>query len=511
MSKDESSKTKLSRRDVLRFVGVGAAGTLASTLTRAADNSGEDRKTDVVIVGAGFAGLTAAKNLAGTGRKVAVLEARDRVGGRVKRGQLAGHTVDVGGMWVGPTQTRVLDFIKEYGLHTRPQFEDGKDISEVSGTRTTADGEATGMDAETQAEYDRVVNELDRLSAKVPPEEPWNTPDAESLDKMTVQDWLDSMTHNKTVRGFLDASIRGIFVAEAYQMSFLYFLFYLRSGDNFEMLNNYENGAQAFLINETMHEIAVRIAGELKDSIIFENPVRAISQDANGVTAKSDKGIWRADYAIVAVPLPLSVRIAYEPPLSPERDALAQHMPMGSVIKYLVAYEKPFWRERGLNGMTWSDLPPSAAVCDVSPLEGKPGILAGFFEAHNALRWTGRTAEERKKVVIDRMVEFFGPEAAHPIDYEDQDWPAEVWSRGCYGASMPPGIMTTLGRVIRQPHGRIHWAGTETSTKWMGYVDGAIRSGDRAASEVLAAYQRSKAPLHSTATLTRAATTTTSL
>jgi monoamine oxidase len=336
------------------------------------------------------------------------------------------------------------------------------------------------------------VKELDRLCATVLADEPWNTPNADLFDKMTLQEWLDSAIHNKTVRGFFEASMRGIFVADLYQMSFLYCLFYLRSGDNFEMLNNYENGAQAFLVNETMHEVALRMAGELKTNIILSNAVQAISQDANGITVKSDKGIWHADYSIVAVPLPLSVRIAYDPPLSPERDVLAQHMPMGSVIKYLVAYEKPFWREQGLNGMTWSDLPPSAAICDVSPPEGKPGILVGFFEAHNALKWTGRSIEERKKVVIDRLVEFFGAEAAHTIDYEDQDWPAEVWSRGCYGASMPPGIMTTVARVIRQPHGRIHWAGTETATRWMGYIDGAIRSGDRAASEVLTSYQQSK-------------------
>jgi monoamine oxidase len=492
MKKGESRKSKLSRRDVLRAMGVGAVTTLTPALTRAAENSTDSRKTEVVVVGAGFAGLTAARELVRSGRKVVVLEARDRVGGRVKAGKLAGHAVDVGGMWVGPTQTRVLEMIKEYGLHTRPQFEQGKDISELNGRRVMAEGEETGMDAETQAEYDRVVKELDRLCATVPPDQPWNTPDAEALDSMTLQDWLDSTTHNKIVRAFLEASMRVDFVAEPYQISFLYCLFYLRSGDNFEMLNGYKGAAQAFLVNETMHEVAMRMATEIKANIVLENPVRAISQDGNGVTVSSDKGTWRADYAIVAVPLPLSVRIAYDPPLSPERDALAQHMPMGSVIKYLVAYEKPFWREQGLNGMTWSDLPPSAVICDVSPADGKPGILVGFFEAHNALRWTGKPREERKKVVIERLVEFFGSDAAHPIDYEDQDWPAEVWSRGCYGASMPPGIMTTIGRVIRQPHGRIHWAGTETAARWMGYVDGAIRSGDRAASDVLAAYQKSK-------------------
>ena len=492
MSKDESRNPKLSRRDVLKGIGLGTAATLTPAFGRADDNSVQSRKTEVVVVGAGFAGLTAARELVRKGRKVVVLEARDRVGGRVKAGKLAGHTVDVGGMWVGPTQTRVLELIKEYGLHTRPQFEQGNEISELNGVRTTSEGEGTGMDAETQAEYDRVVKELDRLCGTVPPDAPWDAPDAESLDKITLQDWLDSTTHNKTVRAFLESSMRADFVAEPYQISFLYCLFYLRAGDNFEMLNGFKGAAQAFLVNETMHEIAVRMASELKSNIILESPVRAISQDANGVTVQSDRAMWRADYAIVAVPLPLSVRITYDPPLSPERDALAQHMPMGSVIKYLVAYEKPFWRERGLNGITWSDLPPSAAIADVSPAEGKPGILVGFFEAHHALKWTGHKVEERKQVVVDRMVELFGAEAAHPIDYEDQDWLAEVWSRGCYGSSMPPGIMTTLGRVIRQPHGRIHWAGTETASRWMGYVDGAIRSGDRAASEVLESYKRSK-------------------
>jgi monoamine oxidase len=143
--------------------------------------------------------------------------------------------------------------------------------------------------------------------------------------------------------------------------------------------------------------------------------------------------------------------------------------------------------------MTWTDLPPSAAICDVSPSPDGPGFLVGFIEAHNALKWTGRPQEERRKLIVDRIVSFFGPEAAHPIDYEDQDWPSEVWTRGCYGAYMAPGVMTTVGHSIRQPHGRIHWAGTETSTRWMGYIDGALRSGDRAAAEVLAKYPSSRA------------------
>jgi monoamine oxidase len=189
----------------------------------------------------------------------------------------------------------------------------------------------------------------------------------------------------------------------------------------------------------------------------------------------------------VAVPPPLSVRISYSPPLPPQRDALAQHMPMGSVIKYWVAYESPFWRERGLNGLLGSDMPPSNIIaCDTSPADGRPGFLTGLIDAHSALEWSGRPMEERKKMVVERLVSFLGPEAAHPIDYEDQDWPSDPWSRGCFGAGMGPGVMTTLGKLIRERFGRIHWAGTETSTRWMGYIEGAIRSGERAAEEVLA-------------------------
>ena len=252
----------------------------------------------------------------------------------------------------------------------------------------------------------------------------------------------------------------------------------------------FENTAQGFLVNETMHQVAAKVAAELGDAIRLEAPVTAISQDATGVTVVSAKGEWRGDYAIVAIPLPLSVRMSYSPPLPSQRDALAQHMPMGSVIKYWVAYEKPFWRERGLNGLLGSDEPPSNLIaCDTTPLEGHPGFLSAFIDADSALEWSGKPMEERKKMVVDRLVSFLGPEAANPIDYEDQDWPSDPWSRGCFGASMGPGVMTTLGKAIRQPHGRIHWAGTETATKWMGYIDGAIRSGERAAAEILGDYK----------------------
>lgn len=480
---------KLNRRDALRLLGIGTVSSLTIPHLPVRDDHGSRRgRDDVLVIGAGFAGLAAARELLRSGKRVAVLEARNRVGGRVKGGVLAGHAVDVGGMWVGPTQTRLLALLGEFGLSTTPQFEGGKAVSEINGKRTYPEGEGSGLDREAQAEYDRIIRELNTLSEQVPLDAPWTMPNAEELDKITVEEWFNAKVKNRDALAFLRLMTRTIFTTDPFQMSFLYFLFFLHSGDDFETLMGFQNAAQAFLVKETMHELAVRMAREAGKSIQLETPVSAISQDETGVLVKTERGEWQGDYVVVAVPVPLGVRISYDPPLPSQRDILAQHMPMGSVIKCLVAYERPFWRDKGLNGLTWNDAPPTAGFFDITPPEGKPGILGAFIEAHNALQWTGQPKEERKKLIVGRIVELLGKEGANPIDYEDQDWPSDPWSRGCYGGSMGPGVMTTVGRSIRQPHGRIHWAGTETSTKWMGYIEGAIRSGERAAAEVLERY-----------------------
>jgi monoamine oxidase len=294
-------------------------------------------------------------------------------------------------MWVGPTQTRILELIKGYRLELVPQYVKGKNILEASGKRSTADVETLGFEPATKAEYQRVVREVTMLSDQVPLEAPWTMQRAEEYDHMTAQEWFQTQTKDKTLLAYLQEYTRTIFTVDAYQISFLYFLFYQRSGDNFETLSGYANAAQAWTVNGTLHQVAARMAADLARDVVLEAPVREISQRANGVVVKSDKGLWEGEYAIVAVPLPLSIRIAYQPELPPERDILAQHMPMGSVIKYWVAYEKPFWRDRDLNGVLQSDEPPSQAIsADGTPPEGRPGLLVGFIEAHNALKWTGR-------------------------------------------------------------------------------------------------------------------------
>jgi len=239
MSEDKSNlQSNLTRRDALKLLGVGATALVAPAQLHSAEapHQGSTTQAEVVVVGAGFAGLSAARALRHQGKKVVVLEARDRVGGRVKVAKIAGRAIDVGGMWVGPSQTRLLELIKEYDLHTVPQFETGLNIAEFGGKRLTASGEAIGFDPHTQEEYDRIIRDLTRLSDQVPLDAPWSMPRAEEYDQMTADDWFMSQTKNSAILGFLRAFVRAIFTADPYQISFLYLLFYLRSGDNYDTL-----------------------------------------------------------------------------------------------------------------------------------------------------------------------------------------------------------------------------------------------------------------------------------
>jgi monoamine oxidase len=488
MARKKSDRTTpFSRRDILRLLGVGAAGAVIPGVSRAASDSAQPHRVDAIVVGAGMAGLAVARTLRRSGKKIVVLEARDRVGGRVKAGKLAGHTVDLGGMWVGPTQTRLLDLLREYHIATMRQYLTGKGIVEFAGKRVTPEGEDFGFDAQTQADYDQMLAKLNALVKQVPPDAPWSAPKAEELDDITVEQWLRDNVHNDTLFRMMNSEVRSTLTAEPWQISMLYFLFYCRSGDSFEELAKYDNGAQMYIVPGSMHQVSAAMGKELADSLVLEAPVTSLSQDSAGVTVVSAKGAWRGAHAIVALPLPLSSRIRYQPQLPPEREALTEQMPMGSVIKYWLAYEKPFWREHGMNGLVFTDTPPSTFIAEATPPEGKPGFLVGFIDGRRALQWSGRPMEERKKLAVDLIVKYLGPEGAKPIDYLDQDWPADPWSRGCYGPSMGPGVLTTLGPNLRTKFGRVHWAGTETSPIWTGYIEGAIRSGERAAAEIMVA------------------------
>jgi monoamine oxidase len=160
-------------------------------------------------------------------------------------------------------------------------------------------------------------------------------------------------------------------------------------------------------------------------------------------------------------------------------------MDMGQLMKCDAVYRRPFWREAGLNGFGINDAGAARAVFDNSPPDGTPGVLLAFVGGATWRRYGVLPRGERRRAVLEGFAAMFGEQALRPIEYIEQDWTKEQWTRGGPTAIHAPGTLLQHGPAIRRPFGRVHWAGTETSTYWSGYMDGAVRAGKRAATEVL--------------------------
>jgi monoamine oxidase len=495
---DDERAGKVSRRGLI--AGAVATGA-AAALPRTAAADGERnalRSVDVIVVGAGFAGLTAARKLRRAGRSVVVLEARDRVGGRVWNHDLGdGHVSERGGAFVGPTQNHVLALARELGVRTFPTYDTGDNVYVADGVRTTySDRGIAGTappDPLILGELATVVSELDRMSATVPVAAPWTAPRAAEWDGITLESWIDSHAGvTSRFKELVAASTRPIFGAEPRELSLLFVLFYIAaSGDEthpgtFQRNFDTRGGAQMSRFVGGSQQIALRVADGLGDRVALGTPVRRIVQGRRGVTAHSDRVAFHASRAIVAIPPTLAGRIDYEPILPFERDQLTQRFGQGTLTKVTAVYDRPFWRDAGLNGTALDTSGPVSFMFDDSPPGGRPGVVFGFIGGDRARRYNSMSAQARRAAVIEQLATFFGPRARRPRDFFETAWAAEEWSRGCPVGIPTQGTLLAYGSRIRRPVGRIHWAGTETSTFWNGYMDGAVRSGERAAAEVLA-------------------------
>jgi monoamine oxidase len=447
-----------------------------------------NRTADVIVVGAGLAGLTAARRLADRGRSVLVLEARDRVGGRTLSHTMpTGDVIDLGAQWIGPTQDRVAALAAEFGLQTLEQYTTGRKVVSLGGKTSTFTGSVPRLPLLSLLSLDRLIKTLDRMHRTVPLDAPFAALRAAEWDALTVEGWKRSVRIRQT-RSIVDIAVRAILAAEPAEISFLFFLFYLHSGGGWLRLTESRGGAQQTRFVKGTQSLSVGLARVLGDRVIQNAPVGSIAQRPDGVLVRADAGEFEARSVIVAIPPALAGRISYEPPLPPERDQLTQRMPMGSVLKCVAFYETPFWRGDGYSGEAFSDAGPVTLVFDDSPDDAKHGALLSFIFGKEARRWGARSAAERREAVLGRLAAFFGRRALQVIDYVEKDWATEPWSRGCYTGLMAPGTMTAFGEALRTPCGRIHWAGTETARVWCGYMDGAIESGERAAEEVLTAW-----------------------
>jgi monoamine oxidase len=449
--------------------------------------SSADVDVDVVVVGAGLSGLCAARRLMDSGASVRVLEARERVGGRTWSKDIGGATFDVGGQWIGPGQRRLAALTAELGLSRFPTFDDGKKVLDLDGAISEYRSQIPNISIPALLQMQAALTLLDRQQKLVPARDPLGAANAAELDRQTLDSFRRKFVKLKSVNGLLDVAVRVIFGAEAGEIGLLYFLAYLNAGGGLLKLAEIRGGAQQDRFVEGAQSVSKRLAAKLGDAVVLNAPVSRIRQQGGGVEVVSAQGTVRARRCVVAVPPALAGRIDYEPSLPGRRDQLTQRVPMGNTVKLLCTYKQAFWRERGYSGEVVSTTGPMSVVFDNTSHDGKVPMLLGFVVAKHARGWSERAPEQRRALVTDSLVRYFGNDAADIDELVEQDWSTEPYSRGCPVGVMGPGTYSACGDALREPVGSVHWAGTETATEWTGYLEGAIQAGERAADEVVAA------------------------
>lgn len=436
---------------------------------------------DVVVVGAGFAGLTAARELTRLGHNVLILEGRDRVGGRSDTGHVAGIPVDMGGTFVGPTQDAVLELAAELGIETIPTYNEGANLIQWRGMVRPYRGTIPRLSLGGLLDIGRVRWRFERVARKVPLAEPWTARRAAQLDGQSLGDWLRSMHAGATARDLLAIMSRVTWGCEPDDVSMLHAARYVRAAGGLDRLLDVKNGAQQDRFAAGTQQIAQAVAAQLGDRVVLDAAVHRIDHYDGGVTISCEKGRADARFVVVAIPPEHRAGIEFNPALPTEYDRLAMSWPQGRLSKAYAAYPTPFWRENGHSGQALADDGPVFITFDVSPQADGPGVLLGFVDAR---AFDELPADQRRKRALESFAALFGDDALKPLDYVDHRWGAEEFAPGGPTAAVPPGSWTRYGRWLRRPIGPIHWAGTETADEWTGFLDGAVRSGRRAAAEV---------------------------
>ena len=442
-------------------------------------------EADVVVVGGGLAGLTAARRLVEQGIDVAVLEARDRVGGRTLNLELDdGELVEIGGQWVGPTQDRVMALIAELELETFPTWCEGKNVLELGGAISTYTGTIPRVSPVVLFELDRVRRKLARMQEEVPTAEPWTSARAREWDGITFSEWMSRTTRSSRVRDLFRSAAAVVWGADPSEFSLLWALFYMRSGGGLDALLDTRGGAQQDRVVGGSQAISMRIAEDLGERLRLGSRVMRVAQDERGVSIETSLGAARCRRAVIALPPPLCRSIEFDSSLGTARVQLSSRMPMGAVIKATAVYSKPFWREMGLSGEAVSTSGPVCTTFDNSPYGSQKGAMLGFIGAREASAHVGLGLSERRRTTLEAFARLYGEQALHPLAHHEQAWGEEEFSGGGPVCSPSPGTLSVYGPALREPVGRLHWAGSESSTVWAGYMDGAVRSGERAALEV---------------------------
>lgn len=446
-------------------------------------------EADVVIVGAGISGLIAARTVLAAGLTPVVLEADDRVGGRIlTQDALPGLPVELGAQWIGDTHHRMFALAAELGVPTYPQYDDGETSYDLAGSGALRQSEFHSRFAGELAELEKVFRLLDELAAEVPPEAPWLAPAAAEWDSVTAGAWYDGQGLSPVARTLLEICTVGILAVPTVEVSFLHLLFTIQTcGVTSELFAESEGGAQTTRFVGGTGEIPRRLADLVAEHLVLQAPVQLIEHGADQVTVTCRGGlVARGRRVIVTLSPTLAGRIMYDPPLPGVRDQLTQRLPNASAMKAFFIYDEPFWRADGLNGQLISDVGPARMSNDTCLPGDDHGVILLFLEGEQARTYGRLPQEERRAALTAELVRHFGDKAARPECYVDGEWADRQWTRGCYNANCGPLVWTTFGQALAAPIGAIHWAGTDTATQWSAYMEGAVEAGERAARAVIA-------------------------
>ncbi|MFL5887391.1 MAG: flavin monoamine oxidase family protein [Thermoleophilaceae bacterium] len=479
----------LTRRKFLAGATATGAGIVLAPSSALARRRGT-RNVDVAIVGAGLAGLTAARELVRAGHSVCVLEARDRVGGRILNHTVSrGVSAELGGEFIGPTQDRIAALARSVGVATFKTYNDGNNVFYARGQRSTYP--ATSLPPDPDAiQAIQAVGALDTMAAQVPLNAPWKAKRAAEWDAMTLDQWKLANIPSTVGRGLFDRFCEANWGVEPAELSLLYTLAYIagardaKTQATFIRLIVTAGGTQESRFVGGSQRVAEEVARRLGSRVVLDSPVRRIEQSQGRATVTSDRLSVHAKRVIVAAPPVLAARIHFDPGLPKQHVKLLRSLKPGHLMKLEAVYDSPFWRPQGLSGQAVSDSTPVGITFDNSPPSGAPGLLFGFIGGAQARAMAALSPTARRDAVLTNFANYFGEEARRTVTTFEMDWTQEPWSRGCPVGSLGTGVLHRLGPALRRPVGVVHWAGTETATFWQGYMDGAVSSGERAAREV---------------------------